>query len=439
MNRSGITRRLATAAMGLGLFGTVATAQPPRVGQPVDPLAEARLRQTIADQKAEAAVREAIAEADRIAKNNPAKAAQTLKAVQVSAIDLAPALSGDTRKSLTDLVARKLAAIEGKPLPAATGAKPDPIGAGVKKDKASAFDSYVAEIKDVNDAVQRIAKYRQAGLNKDADRELTSLARTYPNNPSVIGLQSQTTLGDRVQDSLDFAKLQNQRITLALREVDKSALPAFGDIEFPKDWKEKTARRLQKVELTAQEKRIIESLNKPVTVEWNNKPLDEALQELSDKLDQKLFLDQTSIKELGIDLRKPVNLQTNQVSSRTVLRQVLASQGLTFVIKDQVIQVVDVEKAKTMLVTRVYYLGDVVQGIGPFGDATKWGPFLDFQQTMANVEGIMKTITTSIDPLSWKSAGGPASIQFHFPSMSIIVRASAEVHAALGATMNGGK
>src|SRR5207253_8092286 len=139
---------------------------------------------------------------------------------------------------------------------------------------------------------------------------------------------------------------------------------------------------------TAEEKKIIEALNKPVTVNWNGKPLDEAMQELSNMLDQKLFLDKKSVDDLGIDLRKPFTLQANGVSAKTVLRQVLASQGLTFVVKDQVIQVVDTERAKNMLVTRVYYLGDLVRGTGPFG-GIEWGPFANFQQTMANVETIM--------------------------------------------------
>ncbi len=80
-----------------------------------------------------------------------------------------------------------------------------------------------------------------------------------------------------------------------------------------------------------------------------------------------------------------------------------------------------------------------MQGVGPFGGALQWGPFVDFQQTMSNVETIMKAITTSIDPLSWREKGGPASITFNFPSMSIIVRASAEVHATIGSKMGGGR
>jgi len=80
-----------------------------------------------------------------------------------------------------------------------------------------------------------------------------------------------------------------------------------------------------------------------------------------------------------------------------------------------------------------------VQSTGPFGGAPQWGPFLDFQQTMANVEVIMKSITKSIDPLSWKENGGAGTVTFHYPSMSIIVRASAEVHASLGAKMGGSR
>ena len=110
-----------------------------------------------------------------------------------------------------------------------------------------------------------------------------------------------------------------------------------------------------------------------------------------------------------------------------------------FVVKDEAIQVVTVEKARDMLVTRVYYLGDLVQGVGPFGGALQWGPFLDFQQTTANVDLIVKSIESSIDPLSWKDRGGPCTITFHYPSMSIIVRASAEVHATLGAKIGGGR
>jgi hypothetical protein len=439
MNRSGTIRHLAIALLAFGVFTAVTVAQPPRTAPPADPLADAVSRQKVADQKAETYVVGAIADAERQAKSNPTKAIQTLKAAQVSGIDLAAAISGDARKKLTDMIDRKIASLQGRPL-TDPAPKTDSTSAGVKKDREAAFESYKAELKDVNDSIQNISRYQQAGLNKEADYELSKLSKQYPDNPSVILMQERGAFASRAKDATDFARVQSDRITLAMRKVDESTLPPKYDVEFPKDWPELTERRKkgQELKLTDQEKKIIESLNKPVSLAWNNRPFDEALQDLSDSLGQKLFLDKKSVEDLGIDLRKPMSLQANGVSARTVLRQTLAAQGLTFVVKDQVIQVVDVEKAKSMLVTRVYYLGDLVQGTGLFGEA-KWGPFLNMQQTQANVDAIIKSITSSIDPLSWKERGGPCSITFHAPSMSIIVRASAEVQASLGATFGGGK
>ena len=182
--------------------------------------------------------------------------------------------------------------------------------------------------------------------------------------------------------------------------------PVGRDVEFPANWKELSARRLKGVQLSAKEKAIIEALDKPTTVNWTNTMLEEALQELSTQMNQNLFIDKKSLSDLGIELNKPTTLRATGVSIRTVLRQILAAQGLTFVVKDESIQVVTVEKARDLLVTRVYYLGDLVQSTGPFGGAPQWGPFIDYQQTMANVETIVKSITKSVDPLSWREAGG---------------------------------
>jgi hypothetical protein len=165
--------------------------------------------------------------------------------------------------------------------------------------------------------------------------------------------------------------------------------------------------------------------------------LEEVLQELSNQLGENILIDKRSLADLGIDLQRPVTLRANNLSLRTVLRQVLGTYGLTFLVKDESIQVMTVEKARSLLVTRVYYLGDLVQGIGPFGGAPQWGTFLDMQQTLQNVELLVRTIQTSIDPLFWRENGGPGTITFHYPSMSIIVRASAEVHALFGSRLGG--
>ena len=182
---------------------------------------------------------------------------------------------------------------------------------------------------------------------------------------------------------------------------------------------------------------MLEALDAPVTISLADQPLKYVLEELSTKMGQELHIDQKSLTEMSIDLQKPSTIEARGVSARTVLRQVLGAEGLTFLVKDQIIQVMTVEKARDQLATKVYYLGDLVQGVGPFAGPFTWGPVIDFEQTQANVRVVVEAIKTSIDPEVWKN--GYASINFHLPSMSLVVRAPSEVHAALGSKLGAGR
>lgn len=439
MRGIGITRWAAVAVAGIGLFATTLLGQPPRT-PPADPLLDAaKAQRKIADQKAESEVLGAIQEADRLLKTNPAKALQRLKGAQ-SDIDLSVAISGDARKGLTAMLQGKIAAIEGKPNPNG-GGKLDPAGPAVKLTKEAAFEAYRAEVKEVGEGIDAVQKLRTAGRLTEADQVVAGLAKKYPDNPAILWMTQKDNVNRQLADARAFTTLQSDRVNIAFKAVDKSSIPAGRDVEFPADWKERTKNRTNgtEVELTAKEKSIISALDKAVTVSFNDRPLDECLQDLSNLMDQSLFIDQKSLTDLGIDLKKPVRVDAKGISARTVLRQILGAQGLTFVVKGEAIQVMTVERARDQLVTRVYYLGDVVQGVGPFGGALQWGTFLDFQQTMANVQVIMDAIQESIDPMSWKAKGGPCTITFHYPSMSIVVRASSEVHASLGSKLGSRK
>ena len=317
--------------------------------------------------------------------------------------------------------------------------KIDTGGAAIKANKQAVFDRYVEEVKVVRETVDRISYFQSKGDTKSVERLVSELSTKYPDNPEVIYLKRQEGLGALLAESRARTEMQRQRVTLALNDVAKSGIPPLGDIEFPKDWKSKDHRKDNGPKLTERELAIMRALDQPMSVALNNRPLEEALQDIANSMNQPLLIDSKSLTDLGLDLKKPVSLQSKGIATRNVLRQLLAAEGLTFVVRDQAIQVVTVDKARDMLVTRVYYLGDVVQGVGPFGGSLTWGPLVDYQQTMANVKMIIDAIQTSVDPLSWREKGGPGTITFHFPSMSIIVRASTEIQATLGSKFNGGK
>lgn len=416
----------------VGLFASALVAQPPG-----DPLTEARARQKIADQKLTISVNESIADADLVARTNPAKAAQILRAAQ-SNVDLAVGISGDARKKMTTLLQAKLNGQQGRPDAAV---RPDPDTPAAKANRKAAIEKYDAELKTVREGIAKIERYQDARQFAEAQGTIAQLAKQFPNNTAVLALQQKDSFSNNVTEAKMHSQLHAERYNAAMAAVDKSNLPAVNDIEFmdKAKWAALTARRAKGgLQLTEKEKTLLSALDKPMNASFSGQPLEEVLQRMSTLMDQNLFLDTKSLTDLGLDLKKPLTLDAKGVPARIVLRQALGTLGLTFVVKDEVVQIVTVEKAREMLVTRVYYLGDVVRGIGTFG-GLEWGPYVEQLQMQQNVKAIVDAVKGGIDPLSWSDKGGPGSITFDFLSMSLIVRASTEVHASLGSKIGGGR
>jgi len=436
MRTSGSTiRRLCVIGGMLGFGVLTAWGQPPQPAKPFDPLQDALARRRVVDQKYQFMVLDALIQAQRNVRTNPVQAVQILRFAQAE-VEACSEISPTLREELIRQLQAAMAQARARAVPASSPAS-SATSQDMQKIRQLSYERYLAEVRDVQESLQRIAQLQERGDLPAAQRLIDDLARRYPDNPSVLLLQEKERFAQGVREAQTFARLQSERLAAVQRDLLRSTLPAVRDVEFPPDWKQKTERRLQTVRLTEREKRIIEALDKPISVNWQNTMLEEVLQELSNQLGENILIDKRSLADLGIDLQRPVTLRANNLSLRTVLRQVLGAHGLTFLVKDESIQVMTVEKARSLLVTRVYYLGDLVQGIGPFGGAPQWGTFLDMQQTLQNVELLIRTIQTSIDPLFWRENGGPGTITFHYPSMSIIVRASAEVHTLLGSRLAG--
>ncbi len=419
--------RLAVLAGGviLGTGTPCVLAQAPASN---DLIERAKALQRSNEQQASSAVKTAIDDATKL---GASQAAQNLKLVRLN-LDLRSDISSSKRDELITLVSTAIQKYDKTP----AAAPLDPKIALKKDENKKALELAAQEAKDIHEAVQGIAKDYEAKNPKDAQLKITEIARKYPNNPSVFALRSQGGTASAIEESKYLSEEQGRRFLVVQNDIANSAMPAIGDIEYPKGWKEKMDRR-RRLELPLvgpEEKKILEALEKPITGGIKSAPFEESLQSLSTMIDTKFYLDKTSLDELSIDLRKPVDVPGN-VSARTALRAMLQSQGLTFIIKDKVLQVVSVAKAKENMVTRSYEIRDLVQIGGPFNGAVTWGPYLDFEQTQANAQMMIDAISGSIDPMIWKNKSGPATITFHYPSMSIIVRAPSEVHSDLSKSL----
>ena len=418
-------------------------------GEPSKLLEDARIQTELARQKIEADVQAALASTRSVAPGHTEEAIARLNQALVQLLGDS-ALSPARRDALVRAVQDRLRQLDSRP--SGTGTNPtkgESAGkaAGTAKAGQKAveeaerdaqraarkqqLDRERAEANAIQSRLDSIARLQREGKSFDALKVADELSRQYPTNPAAQAMRRKATLTERIAEARAILAEMEQRLTQAYREIERAALPSVENVEFPKDWKEKTEKRLAALKPSAREMAILKALNTKVPQGFQNTPISEVLQYLTDLTNEPIVLSKSELDEAKITSDTPVSFQARNVTVRTVLRSILSEFGMTYVIRDGTIQVTSIQRAREMLVTRSYPIGDLVIGTGQFGNPLLWGPGLSQLQMQQNVAQIIETIQSTIDPQSWRSAGGPGTISYHPPTGSLIIRQTAEVHAML--------
>ncbi len=396
--------------------------------EPKDELLQRKLaEQRVAAERVEKSVAAAVAESRRLASSAPVRALQILKAALVE-VEADTALAPERRTTLSNQLKARIRLygndLEHRSNPSRTSSAPS---------RQAEAEARAAEDRIIQRTLRIIAQLKREGRTAEAARIAADLARRFPNNPAAGAARTSTATGDAVAN--DTRNEANYRFNGAMVSVDRAKLPPIGDIEFPKDWNERVKKRkgLNEPLLTAKEQAIVKALGTVIpSANYDNARFEDVIQDLSDKMKQPIVLDRAALTDAQITSDTPVSLKLRGVTARTLLRKILGDYGLAYVVKNEVIQVVSAEKAKEMMVTRTYYLGDLLSG-GQFAQAgIMFNPGLDQIQAMQNVLNIIGLIQSSIEPQSWQANGGLGSITFVGGQMALIVRQSAEVHGMLG-------
>jgi hypothetical protein len=412
MSRRSITWSL-TAVLCLPL---AAVAQAPR-----NDLLEANKQMAkVAADKMEKQVSDGLAEARRLATTEPARAKSLLKKL-LGDLDADTVLSDTRRTALVRLVKDRMAAVAEQKAPRGD---PKPLTEGSS-----------AEERIIKRSLEMIEKYKRDGRTAEARQIAGELASQYPENLAVKAAVRSTTVSDNLATGRQTRADNEKHVVSAFSKIDESAITPKGDLEIPKDWFQKMAKRKNVNEpvLTEKEQSILKALASPITPEYKNVSLFDVLDDLSNKLNVTFALDKASLADAGVNSDTQVNLVIPRgIAARTALRKMLGEVGLAYVIKNETIQVVTEARAKEMMVTRTYYIGNLLAG-GVFADVgIRFNPWYDQLQVMQNVKNVVKLIEGSIEPSSWQSNGGQGTVTFYAPTMSLIIRQTAEVHGMLG-------
>ncbi len=167
-----------------------------------------------------------------------------------------------------------------------------------------------------------------------------------------------------------------QLFDAALTSVERSSTPfddnypfQFGDAT---DWNQLTKTRRQWLQeqgrrLSPAEIRIQEVLKSPVDVRFENQPLSEVMDILSAAVGVNFHLNEQGLHAEGVTSDMPINIALREpVSLRSALNLILEPLHLSYVIRNEVLEITSETVRRSDVVTKVYNVGDLVIPIPNF-------------------------------------------------------------------------
>jgi hypothetical protein len=410
------------ASLAIASFGlTFASAQPQRDS---DLIAQARQARELATQEAEASVRKALNKSKTLGDaEGLALLRQTLAAIDGN--------SGLDESRKTAMVQALRSAIQSTEYAMKSrGERTDGAASAEKRDRDAVrradVEKQEQERLKVKEEIRKIDSLIGQGRTQEAERKAKELATQFPENPAARIMGQRSFINSRIRDARELLAQQEKNTALAL-QPDKG--PPKDDIEVDKKrWKEiaKSPFRGVGPPLSEKEKTILTALSKTIHPEWQNVKFDNAIDELQKLIGVPLAIDRKALEDASIGTDSMVNFSLPQaVTTRTVLRKILADKGLGYVIRDETIFITTLNNARDMMTTRSYPIGDLVTPIG-----TQL-PGMASQQEDTIVKYIIDTIKRSVDPMSWQGEGGKATISYDPINKALIIRQSAEVHLSM--------
>ncbi|MBI2804556.1 MAG: hypothetical protein HYX68_06180 [Planctomycetes bacterium] len=269
---------------------------------------------------------------------------------------------------------------------------------------------------------------------RDPGRPRTTRPAADPNDGPISVAKRYIGPGKAAQQTYaDLIRQRERNLNAIKLSIEKDPPIPTGDvpIAFPSYWKELTKRAKDRVsaKLTDKEKKVLKTLNSTISVEYEGDKFKTVIGALQDRTGLSIIIDEGSLKDANADYDDPVNFKVQKVSVRTVLKKILGDKGLTYIIKEGAIQVMTPKKASEFLVTRTYQIDDL---IAPDPQVQMmFGPFVAQFQMAQNAQQLINLIQMTIEPQYWQP-NGPGSITFFFPTRSLVIRASTEMHYQLG-------
>lgn len=151
---------------------------------------------------------------------------------------------------------------------------------------------------------------------------------------------------------------------------------------------------------TAAEAKIQSALARRVPLDFAETPLKDAVWSLGRSLGIPIVLNAKTLSDAGVDLATPITCRLPPGPFALQLQMLLEPLDLTYVIRDEVIQISTPDDAESQLVTRIFNVRSLL--------ATRVSP-----------ESLIVLLMRLVAPQSWDVVGGPGSVQ-HFRGLLLV-------------------
>ncbi|GBD36698.1 hypothetical protein HRbin36_01826 [bacterium HR36] len=322
--------------------------------------------------------------------------------------------------------------------------------------------------------MQQYAQYLKEAKYREAEVVALKAKELDPDNPATEAALFRARTMRALSDE-ERIKLQKERgFELAMQSVNEASAAPESDLQYPKDWSERSRRRSKTIEPlrpeTPEDRELYQRLQQPVSIDFRDKPLGEVLDHLRSMYGINIVPDEPALQAAGISLNQPVTIRLDNRPLRTCLNLMLQNARLTWVIRDGVYIVTTEEGKRGKLVQKVYPVADLILPVQDFGTVggsqasvlsviaqnmnqqagsmtAPWtlpGGTPVSQQSMASSPGqpqvrvepprspsleqtLIRLIHETIEPKSWDVAGGPGHIDYYPLGMQLVVSADPEI------------
>ncbi|MDW8223072.1 MAG: hypothetical protein RMJ82_09005 [Gemmatales bacterium] len=324
--------------------------------------------------------------------------------------------------------------------------------------------------------MQQYAQYLKEARYKEAEVVALKAKELDPDNPAAeAALFRARTL--RALSDEERIKLQKERgFEMAMQAVNEASAAPESDLQYPKDWWERSKRRNKSIEPlrpeSPEDRELSLRLQQSVSIDFRDKPLTEVLDHLRSLYGVNIVADEPALQAAGISLNQPVTIRLDNRPLRTCLNLILHNARLTWVIRDGVYIVTTEEGKRGKLVQKVYPVADLILPVQDFGTvgssqasilsvlaqnmnqqqqpplSAPWTipggtpvgqpttsassspgqPQVRVEPPKTSLEQtLIRLIHETIEPRSWDVAGGPGHIDYYPLGMQLVVSADPEI------------